>query len=420
MPAPRHRHFVLLQGPTNFLFAKLAARLHALGHGVLRVNVCVGDRVFWKGPHAVDYRGTPGDWRAFADALFARHGTTDLVLLGEKREHHRVAIEAARARGIAVTVTDFGYLRPDWIVVERDGMNGASRFPREREAILEMAAGLPPIERRVLFPHRAMNQALWDMAFHLSSALVPFAYPHFRRHTLNHPVPNYLSTGARLLRSRSEGRRARALANAVAARSPYYVFAMQMEDDFSLRGYSPYPDLDTPMREAVRSFAAHAAPASELIFKLHPLDPGLKRWRSRVSAMAREASVEGRVHFIDGGHLDALLRGSRGLVTVNSTAGVRALELGVPVLALGEAIYRAPGLAFEGPLDSFWNEAPAPDARLAEAWLRAAGAALHVRGSFYDAAGIEAAAEGMAYRLHHDLVNQPLPQPLRGELLRAS
>jgi capsular polysaccharide export protein len=192
---------------------------------------------------------------------------------------------------------------------------------------------------------------------------------------------------------------------------------MQMEDDYSLRGYSRYPDLDTAMEEAVRSFAAHAPADAHLIFKSHPLDPGLKRWRRRLERMADAAGVTGRVHFSDGGDLDAMIRASRGLVTVNSTAGLRALELGRPVCALGETIYRVPGLAFEGPLDDFWTRAPAPDADLVDAAVRLMAAMLHVRGSMYDAAGIEAAADGMAYRLHHGLVNAPLAQPLRGDRL---
>lgn len=414
------RHFVLLQGPTNFLFADVARQLTALGHGVHRINVCLGDQLFWRGPGAVDYRGTRADWPAFIAKFFDAHGTTDLVLLGEKRDHHREAIAAAKARGIDVTVTDFGYLRPDWIVVERDGLNGDSRFPRDPDLILREAQGLPAIDRRVLFPHRALTQALWDMSFHLSSALFPFRFPHFRRHTLNHPIPNYLATGVRLARGGIESARARSLAQAVARRAPYYVFAMQMEDDYSLRGYSRYPDLDTAMRETIDSFAKHAPPASELVFKIHPLDPGLKRWRKRIANMAAAAGVGSRVHFLDGGDLDSLLRASAGLVTINSTAGLRALELQRPVIALGETIYRVPGLAFEGPLDAFWKEAPAPDTRLVDAALRLMGATLHVRGSMYDRAGIDAAAAGMVYRLHNRLVNQPLPQVLRGEIPRVA
>ncbi|HEX4781677.1 MAG TPA: capsular biosynthesis protein [Usitatibacter sp.] len=412
------RRFVFLQGPTNFLFAKVAARLRSHGHAVERINVCVGDQLFWKGP-AVDYRGRREDWPGFVASFFDRHRTTDLVLLGEKRPHHREAIALAAERGIEVTVTDFGYLRPDWIVVERDGLNGGSRFPRDPAAIERMSEGLPAPQRHVLYPHRPANQALWDMAFHLSSAFFPFTFPHFRRHTLRHPVPNYLATGLRFARAPIEARRAEALARLLDERGAFYLFAMQMEDDYSLRGYSPFPDLDTPMREAVDSFARHARKDTAFVFKVHPLDPGLKGWRRRIAAMAARAGVTGRVHFIDGGDLDALLASCRGLVTVNSTAGLRALELGCPTMALGEAIYRLPGLAFEGRLDDFWNGARAPDPVFVGKALRAMGAALHVRGSMYDAAGIEAAAQGMAYRLHHGLVNVPLAEVLRAEPLGA-
>jgi capsular polysaccharide export protein len=415
-----HRHFLLLQGPTNLLFARVAEKLRVLGHVVHRVNVCLGDELFWRGPGAVAYRGRREDWPAFVASFYAENAITDLVLLGEKRDHHREAIAAARSRGIAVTVTDFGYLRPDWIVVERDGMNGDSRFPREPAEILARAHGLPPIDRRVRFPHRALNQALWDMKFHLSSALFPFTFPHFKRHTLNHPIPNYLATGVRLTRGRIEARRAARTVAAVTERGSYYVFAMQMEDDYSLRGYSTYPDLDTAMREAIESFAAHAPGKSSLVFKVHPLDPGYKNWRSRIGRMAAAANVASRVHYIDGGNLDALIERCAGFVTINSTAGLRALELGRPTIALGQAVYRVPGLTFEGRLDDFWTRTCAPDATLVDATLRLMGAMLHVRGSFYDPAGIEAAATGITYRLHHGLVNTAIAGVLRGEIPRAA
>jgi capsular polysaccharide export protein len=74
---------------------------------------------------------------------------TDIVLLGEQRVYHRAAIATARPLGIAVTVTDFGYIRPDWVIVERNGMNAESEFPRDAAAILALAQGLPPVDRCV-------------------------------------------------------------------------------------------------------------------------------------------------------------------------------------------------------------------------------------------------------------------------------
>jgi capsular polysaccharide export protein len=115
--------------------------------------------------------------------------------------------------------------------------------------------------------------------------------------------------------------------------------------------------------------------------------------------MARRAGVAGRVHLLDGGRLDALILRSAGLLTVNSTAALRALQLGKPVLALGEAIYQAEGLHHDQGLDSFWTAAHPPEPALADAFLRGLARHLHVRGGFYDRAARAAAVAAAADRL---------------------
>ena len=401
------RRFLFLQGPTSPYAAEVGRGLRALGHGVHRINLCLGDRLFWREPGATDYRGRFEDWPGFIAAYLADRGITDLVLLGEQRPYHRPAVSAARSLGIAVTVTDFGYLRPDWLVVERDGMNGESRFPRDPAEILRLAAGLPPPDTRVLHRDSFRRRAVWDMAYHLSS-LLPWPFPHYRRATLHHPLLVYPGTGWRLLRQGAEARRAEADFAAAASRGPVFLFAMQMENDYSIRAYSPYRDMDTPIAEAMRAFAAHAPGEAQLAIKLHPLDPGLKNWRRRIGGMAAAAGIGHRVVYLGAGALEPMLRAARGLVTVNSTAALQALSLGRPVLALGQAIYRIPGLAFEGPAETFWSEAPAPDPALAEAFLRLLAACLHVRGTYYARPGLDAAVAATVHRLHHGLVNQPL------------
>lgn len=417
MTPPAARRFLMLQGPTNMLFAQVAEGLRALGHEVFRINICLGDQIFWRGPGASNFRSRPDEWPSFIATFLDRHRIDEILLLAEQRTHHLAAIAAARARNIPVTVTDFGYLRPDWVVVERNGMNAESTFTRDPAAILAMAEGLPPLDKQVRHQHRFFNQALWDMTFHLSSALMPLPFPHFQRHTLSPPILTYLGIGWRLLRGPFEQRRAESIVAAARRQGPLYVFAMQTEDDYSLRAYSHYASQDEAMHEVILSFARHAPKDANLIFKLHPLDPGLKAWGRRTKNMARAAGVASRVHFIDGGDLDSLLLASAGVVTINSTVGLRAIELQRPTIALGKALYRVPGLTFERPLDDFWTANSAPDARLVDAYLRAIAATLHVRGGYYERNAIRAAAEGMVYRLHHQLVNVPVAAVVRGEPL---
>ncbi|WP_135467543.1 capsule biosynthesis protein [Crenalkalicoccus roseus] len=407
---PPPRRFLFLQGPVSPFFAEVAAGLRALGHAAHRINLCLGDRLFWRGPGAVDFRGRLRDWPGFVGAFLDRHAITDLVLLGEQRAYHRIAIEAARARGIAVTVTDFGYIRPDWVVLERDGMGAESRFPREPAAIRALAAACPAPDMTPRFADSFPRQAAWDVAFHLAN-LLPFPFRHYETWLLHHPIPAYLGTALRLLRRGRDTRRAAAALDALRGRGPLYLFAMQMENDYSIRAYSDFRSNDEAIALAVESFARGAAAEAHLLVKVHPLDPGLKAWGRRIRRIAAASGVEGRVHVLDGAlHMDPVIEACRGVVTVNSTVGIRSIAMGRATCALGRAIYGVEGLVWRGPLDAFWREAPPPDPALTAAFLRAIAACLHVRGVYYRRPGLDAAVAGTVRRLHLGAVNVPLPE----------
>jgi capsular polysaccharide export protein len=298
---------------------------------VHRINLSLGDRLFWRSApgHVEQFGGRARDWPAHVAAYLDRHAITDIVLLGEQREYHRAAIAAAHARGIAVTVTDFGYFRPDWITLERDGMGGDSRFPRDAAEIRRLAAGLPRADLTERLQDDFPRQARWDVLYHLANML-PWPFPHYRSHHLHHPLATYAGIGRRLLRRRAEyAEGARALE--IATGRPYWVFAMQMETDFSIRAYSTYPDMDTPLarrcvpsratRRRTRS-AREGAPARPLPWK---------RWGRRIPAIADAAGVRGRVHDAHHGPLDVMLRGARGLVTVQQHRRAARADAGLPV-----------------------------------------------------------------------------------------
>ncbi len=411
---PPGRRFLFLQGPISPFFQEVAAGLVALGHAVYRINLCTGDLLFWRTPPgqapAVNYRGRAENWPAFIAGFLDRHRITDIVLLGEQRPLHRVAIQVAKARGVAVTVTDFGYFRPDWITLERDGMGGDSHFPHDPAAIRALAARLPRADLSERLKDNFALQARWDVLYHLAN-LLRLPFPHYRSHQLHHPVATYLGILRRLLRRRAEQAEGeRALARA--SNHPWWVFAMQMETDFSIRAYSRYLDMDTPVAEAVYSFARHAPRDGHLIVKVHPLDPCLKQWSRRVPAIAAAAGVPERVHVAHHGPMDAMLRGARGLLTVNSTVGLRAVMLGCPAKALGQAVWDVPGLTHQGPLEEFWTGAEPPDPALRDDFLAALQATTQIRGVFYGLEGRAIAVAATVERLHSGQVGVPEP-PVR-------
>jgi capsular polysaccharide export protein len=367
---------------------------------VVRVNLCLGDRLFWPRRGAIDYRGSLARWPAFVGALMDREGVTDLFLMSEQRPHHLAASGEARARGVTVTVTDYGYLRPAWLTVERDGMMGMSHFPRDPQAILRLAAEFPAPDASVHYKDSFFHQSVWDIVYEQAAAWLWFAYPFFRSHLLAHPLATQAALGLRLMRQKRNDRISdRVVAEALGRGEPCWLFPMQLEVDYSIRAYSPYSGMAEPLEEVIGSFA-RAAPANGRLFvKVHPFEPDLAGWRGRVRAMARRAGIEDRVTYIDGGDLAAMLAGARGVVTVNSTAGLMALQAGVPTKLLGDTIFDVPGLTYQGPLDRFWSEAAPPEAALLDAFIRAAAGALHVRGVYHRDPGLAAAVTAVADRL---------------------
>lgn len=406
--AAAKRCFLFLQGPIGPFFAEVAAGLRALGHQVHRVNLHWGDRFFWRGPGAVDFTGRFEEWPGWIADFLTRHPITDLLLIGEQRPYHRIAIAAAKARGIAVTVSDYGYLRPDWITLERDGMGGASHFPRDPAEIFRRAAGLAVPDLTPAFKDAFPIMARRDVFYHVL-AQWPFPFRHYRRHHLQHPFLVYAGLAHRLWRRGQEDRCSAELLQGLKARgNPFWVFAMQLETDFAIRAYSPFTDMDTPLGLVMASFAQHAPEGAELLIKLHPLDPCLKPWPARISAMARRFGIAERVHIAPRGTLPEMLAAARGFLTVNSTAATGAMLQGKPVKLMGQAVYDVPGLSFQGSLDDFWSGGRAPDADLLRAFCALLCGAHMVRGTFHDDAGLRAAVAGAVARLDQGCINQPL------------
>ena len=400
-PQPGRRQvFLFLQGPITPFFARVADALEARGHRCLRVNLCFGDWMFWRRAGGVNFRGTRETWPAFIADLIDREGVTDLMLLGEQRYYHKVAVAAAKARGLNVTVTDFGYLRPDWITLERDGMSGDSCFPKDPEAVMALAAKAPEPDLVPRYRDSFWLQAVWDMAYHLMSNWLWWLYPGYKSHQVHHNALIYLGTGLHMLRSKRTSPRVDALVRRLReAGTTYYVLPLQMENDFQLRAYSPFFDLKTPIHAVIRSFSEHAPAESRLLVKIHPLDPGIRNWARIVRRSAEKWGVTDRVDFADGGDLGKMLDGCRGVVTVNSTVGLWSMRANKPTMTLGAAIYDIQGLTYQGALETFWTQAEPPRRELWDAFIKAIVANIQIRGVYYKGEGMAAAVEATASRL---------------------
>jgi capsular polysaccharide export protein len=187
----------------------------------------------------------------------------------------------------------------------------------------------------------------------------------------------------------------------------YFLVPLQLQYDYQVRANSSYEGLASFIDQVVESFAAHAAPDVDLVFKVHPMDNGLENWAAVVRRAAARHAVEGRILTVDGGDLNVLLSKTKGCLVINSTAGLYAVRAHCPTKVLGTAIFDIPGLTHAGPLDTFWQNADRVDDKLVDAFVRAIAATIQVKGSFYDPDGRKAAIAQIVDRVATARINQP-------------
>ena len=392
------RSFLFLQGVCSPFFARLADQLAADGHRVHKIHCNGGDLAYWWPRPAVHFRGGLDELAGFLDAQYARLGVTDQVLFGDRRPVHRPAVERAAALGLRSHVFEEGYFRPHWVTLERGGVNAHSPLPRDAEWFRGVGARLPE-PAFTAFAAPFWRRAAHDVAYHLAGLANPLAFPRYRTHApVSAPVEyaGYVRRYA-LLRRRQGADAARVAALAQGG-APYFVLPLQLNSDAQIRDHSPFEGMADVAAFVLESFARHAPPQARLVVKNHPLDTGLLDYPKLLAGLAARCGLAfdssgGRVDYLESGDLGALLRGAQGMVTVNSTAGVLALGLGCPTIALSEPIYNLPGLCFQGALDAFWTARPPPDAALFRCFRNTVIHAAQVNGGFYSPPGIALAVE---------------------------
>jgi capsular polysaccharide export protein len=406
-PTRSAQTILFLQSHPSWFGRRLASAFEKAGCRVLRVNFCVGDAMYWLGRPALNFRGGLSDWPKYLRELIARERVTDILFYGDGRPYHRMASDVAAAVGINAHVYEFGYLRPDWITLERGGMSARSHFPIDPETIRAIGArfAMPDLKART---HYTMaSEMAHEISYNLVSYFLHLAYPRYAADRYYNPVIEYLTGIPKQMRASRLQQAARDnIAKIVHDKRTFYLVPLQLQCDYQLRHHSRYAHQGDAIREVIASFGAHAPSDAVLVFKCHPLDNGAENWPSHIKDGAVQAGLASeRLVYIEGGDLGVLLSKAQGAVMINSTVGMHAVIAGCAVKILGTALFDIDGITHQGPLNTFWQAAQRPDASLVEALVCALAGTIQVKGDFFTDVGQASAIATFVERIMGGTVN---------------
>lgn len=355
LSAFKGKRVLMLQGPLGPFFKRLARDLEWASAKVCKINFNGGDWLFAPAG-SINFRGPMDEWPAFFAEVLTERKIDMVILFGDCRPIHRVAHEIAAARNLEIGVFEEGYVRPDYITMERHGVNGHSHIPRTPVFYLNTpeAERPPTISLGDTFRH----MAVWAMLYYIfSTALYPLFrhYQHHRPLTVLEALPWLRSTWRKAKYRRNEIGIQTALATTFARK--YFLVPLQVHNDAQVHVHSDFESLDAFIEDVMLSFAKNAPEGTLLVIKHHPMDRGYHDHSRLIAKLSSQFGIQDRVRYIHDQHLPTLLEHACGVVVVNSTVGLSALHHGTPLKVCGAAIYDMKGLTFQGGLDEFWIHA---------------------------------------------------------------
>jgi capsular polysaccharide export protein len=394
----KSKHLLLLQGPVGSFFERISNKLITIDcKSITKINFNGGDWWHYRRGRgdAIHFRGNAAEWPHFCARVLRERSIDAILLFGDCRPLHRAAIKLAQQHDVQVWVFEEGYIRPNYLTLERSGVNGFSQLPRDRAAYDNaLMVRLEPEQTVGATFGASARQAMVYYAAALAAKPFFWHYEHHRPLSFLDSL-RWVRSYARKLRY---ARRESAVLGALTTQKKkrFFLVVLQVSQDSQLRFHSRFESVEAFIREIASSFALNAPNDSQLVMKHHPLDRAYTDYSQLIAQLKVVLSLGDRLQYIHDQHLPTLLSHARGVVTVNSTVGLSAVDHATPVKVLGTAIYDIEGLTFQGALADFWtaSESFKPDMELLAKFRNYTIAHTQLNGSVYkslpgcDASGV--------------------------------
>ncbi|MEA1989890.1 MAG: capsular biosynthesis protein [Pseudomonadota bacterium] len=381
-----HKNILLLQGPMGFFFKRLDQLFRSKGANTYRIGFNAGDAFFSYRDNYTPYRGTRKNWAGFIEDFLHQNNIDQIYLFGDCRFYQSQAIQIARAMGLDVFVFEEGYIRPNYITLEKFGVNNFSLMSRDRlfYDTLDLE-GLPDPKAEDTY-FSATKMILSAMTYYFMGNVFHFLYPNYEHHRgFSGLREAYFGIRNFYRKQKYKITEKNLMERLVIERKGQYFFVpLQTHNDFQILQHSGYGSIEKFIIEVIESFSLNAPQENTLLFKHHPVDRGRMDFSNFIRIQAEKYGVSERVNVVHDLHLPTCLQHAKGTITINSTVGLSSIFHETPVITLGYALYDIEGLTNKGvKLEDFWHTQVSPDMELYEKYRRYLIKNSQLNASFY-------------------------------------
>jgi len=360
------KKILLLQGPMGMFFSNLDKLFRKNGATTFRIGFNAGDWIFANKDHYIPYRDSIDNWESFIEKFFIQNHIDKVFLMGDCRVYQSIAIKVAQQLNIETYVFEEGYVRPNYITLEKWGVNNFSLIPRDKYFYQNLSENDYKHQDDLPTNPSFFKMALSASIYYLFAYFGKFRYPHYIHHRDLHPLKEF-GYGIRNFYRKYLYKVLEYKKQDYIIQKKFFFVPLQTYNDFQIKTHSDFNTIEEFIKIVITSFALNK-PNKDiyLVFKHHPMDRGRKNYTKYIYQLSKNLNIENQIIVVHDLHLPTLLSHTLGTITINSTVGLQALYHDSPVKVLGNAIYDIDGLCDQKPIDYFWENPMKPDRELFE------------------------------------------------------
>jgi len=410
---------LLLQGPVGPFFKELQGRLRSHGWDAQHVTFNAGDRFFANRKEVVRFSGTLDEWETWLRFELTQKPPEAIILFGSNRPAHQIARRIAKLFDVDVISLEEGYLRSGYLSCEWGGNNHHSPLTHWEVTcppICYTPGVAPAVEaQRSSFPKMSCWGAVYYLVRDLASKVSD-------EHLFHKPRERVLSLawswGVHMLRRVIARATEFPIRRFLNRKRNYILVPLQVSSDSQLqlaaRGWSTTRLIDASLKALLVS-----GKNQHIVFKLHPLERQSAAIKRLILQKAKQFRLDRRrISILHSGRMGDLTQKASGMLVINSTSAFSALHHDIPIMVLGEAVFRHDDVVTlgetEADIEAFFSLRHARSQIFVNAFMSELKVQSLIPGDFYASKGRKVAFAGIIGKLQQRQHLRCSPQKVSG------